>query len=397
MARALGALVALVLLAVPAAQAARGPSGELVAGAEETVLRLHDLPPGYQVGDDSGCGAWLPFGEGQEPEGRLEERFQDWAFKYWPEGCFYEYEQIFKVPGLGPAPPLVKAETLNTPGEAAAAEGLDLYNALIDRSAKSGERKLVTISPTGVQARLLRDRDALVGGSAGESRSFLIWRHGQQLSFLTAAGLAPRRNDRAVIRHAGVQQQRLEAPTPYTEAEREDSEVRLDDPALKFPVYWVGNPSQIPGGPPVELEHVVTGDGPPGLKYQLDYEFLERNGFTIGAWTRRSWKRFQRSGVGKANRAARCTRTTEVDLARGSAVIYGSYGGKRLRPCPRRSPDYYYAIAHIGRMVIGVNLGVCLSCPPGRGGSAYSTPRGMKALLRALHVRPKPVYVEAKG
>jgi hypothetical protein len=395
MARALGLALALVLISAAPTSALSEPSGKLVAGSEETVLRLHDLPPGYQVGDDSGCGPWFPFGEGEEPEGRLEKRYVKWVVKYWPEGCFYEYEQIFKVPGLGPAPPLVETETLNTPSEAVATEGLELYNALIDRSVRSAERKMAIIFPAGVQARLLRDRRALVEGKKGQPQSFLIWRHGKQLSFLTAAGLDPRRNDRAVIHYAVIQQQRLEAPTPYTEAEREDSEVRLDDPALKFPVYWVGNPSQIPGGPPVALEHVVTGDGPVGMRYQLDYEILETDGFVIGGWTRRSWKRFQRSGVGEANRTARCTRTTEVELERGRAVIYGAYEDKRLRPCPRSSPDRYYAVAHIGRMVIGVNLGNCLTCLPGDGVGAYGSLQGMKALVRALHLRPKPVYDSA--
>jgi hypothetical protein len=392
MARALGLALALVLLSASPASALTEPSGELVAGSEETALRLHDLPPGYQVGDDSGCGPFFPFGEGEEAEGRLERRYLNWVVENWPEGCFFEYEQLFKVPGLGPAPPLVETETLNTPSEATAVEGLGLYNALLDRSQKGRSRKAVTISPTGVQARLLRDRDALVEGKAGQPQSFLLWRHGKQISFLTAAGLDPRRNDRAVIHYAAIQQRRLEAPSPYTEAERDDAEVRLNDPSLKFPVYWVGNPSQIPGGPPVALEHVVTGDGPVGMKYQLDYEILDTNGFIIGGWTRQSWKRFQRSGVGKANRTARCTRTTEVDLQRGRAVVYGAYVEKRRRPCPRRSPDGYYAVAHLGRMVIGINLGNCLTCLPGSGGGAYGNLRGMKALVRALHVRPKPVY-----
>lgn len=393
MARALGLALALTLLVASVAVAAREPNGDLVPASEETVLRLHDLPPGYQIGDDSGCGPWFPFGEGEGPEGRLEKRFLKWILRNWPEGCFYEYEQLFKVPGLGPAPPQVEAETLNTPSEAAAVEGFELYNALLDRSVKRGDAGMVTISATGVQARLIRDRDALVDGRKDRPRSYLIWRHGKQLAFLIAAGLHPRRNDRAAVHYAAIQQRRLEAPTPYTDAERDDTEVRLDDPGLKFPIYWVGNPFQPGVGPPVELEYAFAGDvGPPGQKLKLDYALLETDGFTIGGWTRRGWKRFQRSGVGKANRTARCTRTTEVELERGSAVVYGAYNGRRLRPCPRRAPDRYYAVAHIGRMVIGVNLGHCLSCAPGSGVGAYGTLRGMKAIVRALHVRPKPVY-----
>ncbi len=114
MARALWLAVALVLLSAPAANAYTEPSGKLVAGSEETALRLHDLAPGYQVGDDSGCGPLGPAVEGDWPR-RFEHRYLRWVLRNWPEGCIYQYEQIFAVPGLEPAPPLVEAGTLNNP------------------------------------------------------------------------------------------------------------------------------------------------------------------------------------------------------------------------------------------------------------------------------------------
>jgi hypothetical protein len=390
MARALGLALALLLVSAPAASALTEPSGDLVAGSEETVLRLHDLPPGYQIGDDSGCGPWFPFGEGEEPEGRLEKRYLKWVLRYWPEGCFYEYEQIFKVPGLGPAPPQVEAETLNTPSEAAAVEGIELYNALIDRSLKSGERKMVTISPTGVQARLLRDRDALVEGKKGQPRSFLVWRHGRQLSFLTAAGLDPRRNDRAAVHYAAIQQRRLEAPTPYTEAERDDTEVWLDDPALELPVYWVGRAFRPGGGlPATQLEEAFTIEagrgGPPGQRVALWYD-----GFTLGSWDRPGWKRYVKSKLGRANLAARCTSREPLPVEGGSATLFATYDG-RFRKCPQRKPDRFYAVVHLGGTVVGVNLGNCFKCRPGVAGP-YGTKRGVAAVVRALTQRPKPTY-----
>ena len=71
----------------------------------------------------------------------------DWIFKYWPEGCEYEYEQIFEVPGLEPAPPLVKAGALNTPSEAAADSGFGLFMTLVNHDNGGRYRKAVLIPP----------------------------------------------------------------------------------------------------------------------------------------------------------------------------------------------------------------------------------------------------------
>jgi hypothetical protein len=386
----MGLAAALVLLAAPPAGAFTEPSGELVAGGEETVLRLHDLPPGYQIGDDSGCGPLGPLGEGESSRSRFAKRYMAWIFKYWPEGCDLEYEQIFEVPGLGPAPPLVKAGTVNTPSEAAAGSGFGLYVTLVNHYREGRYRKTVSIPPSGVEAALYRSNNELVAGLIHRRATILFWRHGNLLATVEAAGQDPRSNDLAALHFAQIQEERLEHPSPYPEAERDDTEVWLDNPGLKFPIYWVGNPFQAGGGPPVALEEAFAGSaGPPGQKFELDYELVGENGFTIGGWTRRSWRRFQRSGVGKANRTVRCTRKTEVELERGRAVIYG---GERAGACPRRGPHRYYAIAHIGRMVIGIDLGNCLSCRPGSGVGAYSNLRGMKALVRALRVRPQPAY-----
>jgi hypothetical protein len=396
--RARGGLAAALLAAVSMVAAApvgaaTEPSGRLVAGSEETVLRLHDLPPGYQVSGDVGCGALIPFGEEGDPEGRLETRFVRWVGENRPEGCFYEYERVFEVPGLGPAPPLVEAEPLNTPSEEAAVEGLELYNELLDRGRYGKGREMVTISPTGVEARLVRSREVLVDGREHQLGSFLVWRHGKLIALLTAAGLDPRRNDEAAIHFARIQQQRLEAPSPYTEAERDDSEVELDDPRLKFPVYWVGNPFEFGGAPPASLESAFAVSEGPALKFNLAYSPVKHNGFELRGWTRRSWKRFLRSGLAwGVDRPRPCTRTTEVKLERGTAVIYGVYRGTRRRSCPRRDPDRHYAIARIGRMVIGVNLGFCRPCAPGAAPGPYGSLRGLKAIVRALHLRPKPVY-----
>jgi hypothetical protein len=378
--------MALVLLAAAPAGAFTEPSGKLIAASEETVLRLHDLPPGYQIGDDSGCGPLGPT-EGDWPRGRFERRYLNWLFKYWPEGCGYQYEQVFEVPGVEPAPPLVEAATLNTPSEAAARSGFGLVAALINHEKEGRRRKTAWISSSGVRAVLFRSNNELVEGRIHQAATILFWHYGKLISFVEAAGMDPRRNDNAALHLAEIQQERLEHPSPYTEAERDDTEVWLDDPGLKFPIYWVGRrfaPGQ--GLPATELEEAISGwVGPPGQKTGLWYEH-----FILGTWTRRSWKTYTKTRLGKANLGARCTTKEPLRLEGGSAVIFGTYSG-RFRECPDRKPDLHYAIARLGGMVVGLNLGICITC--GRGSTGpYGTKRGVITILRALAPRPKPLY-----
>lgn len=351
----LAVLVALGLAVAPSANAFPEPSGELIPGAEETVLRLHDLPPGYEVGDESGCGALGPVVEADWFKGRFARRYMNWVFKYRPEGCGYQYERVFDVPGLGPAPPLVEALTLNTPSEAAASIGFGLVIRLFNHDKEGQYRKTVSIPPSGVQASLFRSKNELVEGRIHRHATILFWRSGKLISFVEAAGMSPRRNDRAALHFAQIQQERLEHPSLYTETELEEAFAG-----------WVG---------------------PPGDKAALWY-----GGFSLDTWTRRSWKRFQHSTVWSLNLKRNCVRETKVALEGGSAIVFAGYGRRRLRSCPRQSPDDYWAIAHLGRMVIGVDFLFCTLCRPEHGYGPYNSLAGMKAILSALTLRPKPIY-----
>ncbi len=390
MARVLGLAAALVLLVAPGAGALTEPTGDLVAGSEETALRLHDLPPGYRLGDDGSCGPSSPGGEEGEPSGKIERRYLRWILRYWPEGCLYQYEQLFKVPGLGPAPPLVEAETLNTPSDKAAAIGIGLTEDLVERYERKADRGTVTLAASDIKARRLRSRNFAVDGKAHQPGTILYWRYGKVIGYIEVAGMDPRHNDRAALHLAQIQQGRMERPTPYTEAERDDTEVRLDDPALTFPVYWVGHTFEPGGGlPAATLEEAFALEGgrggPAGEKVSLWYD-----GFNLDAWTETSWKRFAKSRLGRLNLAARCTTRETLPLAGGSAVIFAGYQG-RFHKCPQRKPDRFYGIARLGGMVVGVDLGSCFSCRGGTTGP-YGTGRGVIAVLQALVPRPKPVY-----
>jgi hypothetical protein len=374
--RALLLCAALALVAAaPAVGAIRGPSGDLVSAAEETTVRLHDLPAGYRIGDDSGCGPWGPEGASAKVVKFIE--------KYWPEGCTFQYERLFQVPGPETAP-LVESESTAFPDAQSAQQGFELLTQ--GGKGREGKPKEVVAPPAlGESARFFHSDDVLVEGKPRRPGSILVWRQGTLVSVLLVAGRAPAANDRIALRLGQLQQAHIETPTPYTEAEQDDTEVALDNPALGVPVYWLG-PSFAPGHglPAAKLEEVLVPPGPPGEKVALWYE-----GLTVDAWTRASWKRLQHSTLGPLNRKRRCTTVTRVPLAGGHADVFAAYD-KDYRRCPRRAPDRYFAIAHLGSMLIGVNLALCTKCLPG--GGPYDSPAGMKAAVRALRLRPEPAY-----
>lgn len=377
-------LAATVFLAVPASKAAPESTGDLKVGAEETVLRLHDLPPGYRTRTVPFCVDWTP-----SPNASADQRRA--VAKYRPASCLFDYMRLYRVPGFRLAPPTVVSESINTRSEEASDAIFKLFVRDHISYPDDDHREVISLLPDGPTAHLARFESFLVGGKPPRPAVLILWRYKHLLARVTVAGMKPQDNRKAAIRFAQIQQGHLEAPTPYTEAEKDEAEVPLDDPRLKVPVYWVGNPFEPGGGlPPSKLESSLSitgaGEGAPGQKSDLNYD-----GFRVSTWTARGWKRFQSDDLGKLNLRTPCTRKTEVDLEEGKAVIYTGYGRKRLPTCPDRPPDRHWAVARIGRLVIGVNLADCSICvEPGSG--PYNSVRGIKAILGGLEVRPKPVY-----
>jgi len=380
MARAIGWAAALFLLAVPVAAAAPEPTDQLVLGSEETVLRLHDLPPGYET--FGSCSRWSASKNGRGP-------LAAWIRKNRPAGCTFEYVRRFQVPGLGPAPPVVLARTTDTPSEAAAARGLELgmQKTFPVRGVKAVGTVVIPGGPVG---RLFRIQEVVVGEGT-HLGSLVLWRHGKLIAGVEAGGGTPLANDRHALHFAQIQQRRLEAPSPLLESEMDDVEVPLDDPDLKLPVYWAGSSFQ-PGGdlPTARLEetdfYTHPEEAPPGQKLSIYY-----NQFGLSTWTRKSWKRFQRSIPGLTNLKDRCARKTGVELERGRAVVYAGY--RDLSDyCPDQPPTNFWAVAYIDGTVIGVDLTLCSECFERSSPGPYDSLAGMEAIVRGLTLRPKPVY-----
>jgi hypothetical protein len=368
-------------LAAPVARAAPGPNGKLLAGSEETVLRLHDLPPGYVIEGESDCEAW------ELTEVAAFKALDRWISENWPEGCRFQYERRFAVPGYGPTPFRVIGQTVNTPSPRAAAEGVETLSRLISRVTKARRRGTISIGAGGPTATVFHFRGRF--GGDPEPVSSLLWHHGKLLAVIEVSGMTFQENDAAALHYAQIQQRRLEAPSPYTEAERDDTEVELDHPGLQVPVYWLGrafDPGKGWGAAELQTANVVGEDGLPGVKVILRYD-----GFNIETWTRQGWERFQGSYLGKVNRPP-CTRTTAFEWEHGHAVISAGYRRRTFdEGCPSFPPTRYWAVAHVGGVVIGVNQTTCRCLSPGSGPYS-STLRGMKTILRGLTLRPKTTY-----
>lgn len=388
MARAFGGICALaaavMALALSVSPANSQPTADLVSAAGESILRLHDLPPGYEM--FGSCSSWTASKKGHSP-------LREWILKNRPAGCTYEYVREFQIPGLGPAPPVVLASTTNTPSEAAAARGLEL--GMENTFPVGGVKEVGTVViPGGPSAQLFRIQDVVVG-EGSRLGSLVLWRHGKVIAGVEAGGGRPRANDRHALHFAQIQQQRMEAPSPYLESEMEDDEVPLDDPALKLPIYWAGETFQPGAGLPganFEGAEVFTGpeEAPPGEKLRIDYDE-----FGLSAWTHKSWKSFQSSIPGLINLKDHCAKKTEVELESGRAVVYASYRDWSGY-CPDSPPDSFWAVAFIGRMVIGANLTLCSECFERDIGGPYDSLDGMTAVVRGLTLRPKPVYSAAR-
>lgn len=381
MRKALGLAIALVLLAATAPGAASKPSGKLRTGAEEAVLRLHDLPPGYRISDGSSCAARHPTGL------RRFRTYDRWVIENRPEGCEFTYERLFRVPGDTPAPPRIRGETINTPSDKAAAQGFRIFVRLTTRFTKWESYGTVALGPAGPTATLFHEGGFDAGNSPGSS--FLTWRQGKLLAVLEANGLTTEDDDNAAFYYAQIQQRRLEFPSPYTGAERYDTEVVLDDPGLKLPVYWLGRvfePENSTSTAELQTAIVVEKDGLPGSKLELRYD-----GFNLETWTRRSWRLFQDSILGRLNRSP-CARTYAFEWEQGHATISAGYRRRIFdEGCPNYPPTRYWAVAHVGGVVIGVNQTTCRCLSPGFGPFSESL-RGMKTVLRGLTLRPKPTY-----
>jgi hypothetical protein len=357
------------------------------------LLRLHDLPRGYignLVSAETGPLDQCDYLHPAEPQPTLAA-FVD---RYSPKGCFGIYARLYRVPGSRPAPPVVGTGALDAGSVEAAEAGLSVAPELIGHITEDLVPEEVPPTETiGDATRLLHWKK--VPGlfrSGYSSGSFLAWRSGSVLATVFVDGFRLAADDRVAAELAHVQQSRIEHPTPYTAAERDDTEVPLENPALEVPVYWLGRHfAPVHGLPSLRLLGAgsVTRPSPGTPRVSLLYsdhrDLNHAETVYLNLWSPRQWKQLERKR-GKLPASLRCATATRLKLSRGHALIYRGFEGTG-GPCPTRRKGSYTARVYLGRVVITAETGsICAVCF-GAGTGPYDSLAGMKALVKGLAPR----------
>jgi len=389
-------LAALALLGLAAVAVARGAA----PNQTQQVLRLSDLPPGYlnarlQEGlEDEPLCARLTDPEDTPP------KLARFVRRYHPKGCVGAYYSLYSVPGQEFAPPTVGTGVLALDSKRAADAGWAVVPVLLGRLMNDKVPREVAAPETIARAtRLFHSKERVARGSKdAHTASFLVWRSGNTIANVLVVAASFAEGDRIAAELARRQQVHIQHPSRYTGAERFDGDVPLDDPALEVPVYWLGLNFKPGNGLPSNRfydayapePYAPTGESSIGLEEAPGSVLsLRYFNFHIDSWSAATWPLYLEAPVSRVLTAWHCTEARTIVLpSGGSATIYGGYR-RNYKRCPDKAPTAFTARAEIGGMHIVVNS-------PWSPTDIFHTPydsfAGMEAIVRALVLRPKPVY-----
>jgi hypothetical protein len=378
-----GLLATLALgLALNGAEAAERPAKPAAHPALDSLLRLHDLPLGYvfllpiegERRDDLryACSALAP--------GNPEPKVRAFVNKYSPAGCFTLYVRAYTVPGGTPAPQLAGSAALDTGSVESATAALnvaaEILGHLFDDQAL---REVAPPQTVGEATRLFHwSPDPLFGFLP--DGSLLAWRSGKVAAIVFAAGRTSARADSAALTLALRQQTHIEHPTPYTPAERDDLEVLLDNPRLKFPVLWLGRAlSPGHGLGRVRLEEAFAD--PFASRDDEDTSLYYTRGITVSSWREKRWDPQQDGPKGSR---WDCTVSRRIELPDGIALLYASYL-KDFASCPHHPRHHFTAVVHSHGMATVIKVDPLASAANARG--KYTSLGGLATLARNLQAR----------
>lgn len=305
------------------------------ASAQRLLLRLHDLPPGYignlvsaETGPLDECGYLRP--------ADAEPRLAAFIARYAPEGCLGVYFRLYRVPGFSPAPAAVGSGAMDAGSVEAAEAALEVAPEAIGHLTEGMELEETAPPATvGEATRLFHWTNgggAFVAGKTSDS--FLAWRSDSAVGVIFVEGRSFAANDQAAVELARRQQAHIEHPTPYTAAERDSSEVALDNPILKIRTYWLGRTFHPGNGTPASrLTGTFSVDGK-GVASRQSLALVYSGGITLRERTQRGWKRYRAAHPGAKFAAVVHVGGTVVAI---ESKRYATEDIVRnLRPRPRR-------------------------------------------------------------
>lgn len=345
------------------------------------MLRLSDLPIGYSIGDDTGCGGGV-----ENAPAALAQAI----IAHLPESCSIQFEH-FRLS------PYVESFAMAFRTQAGVEAMFALRRELF--TYRTGIQRLTEHPQAGLgeDARLFRLGDSIIPGGRDRPGAAVVWRRGLVLGKVEVAGPRERRAVRMAQRLASRQDERIRAPTPLGPHDNDDLEVPLADPRVGVPVFWLGRrfaPRQ--GLPPLHLAYTFGLERPegglPSPRAQLEYEPKRQrtSGVELDLWRPAHWRRVSRSLRRPQVWKTRCSRARRIAIGGGHAIIYSSYARlPRAGRCAARRRDYFAALAFFRRVVVAVNMPYCARCAEGvTGGAApYNSVKGVTAVVRRLRLR----------
>ncbi|HEX5610160.1 MAG TPA: hypothetical protein VFX45_08720 [Solirubrobacterales bacterium] len=372
------AAVAAIVLAILAAGARADAASEYEerAKARNFALRLNDLPPGYVLEEDD-CGVL-------DIDGPASPALTAFANQNQPGFCAFTYERRFRARGNGPSTPVVLSASSLSPSVPFAEMAATLAPDLVDYLTGPLPYTEVPSPAIGDTTRLFH-----IQGETNSS-SILLWRSGRVLNGLLVRGNSFAATDALALEFGARQQAHAEHPSPYLESEGDDDLVELDDPRLRAPVYWLGAKFSPGHGFPSARPTLAFGRTLFGERMRESPEFAigYSSELILAGWTPAAWARFSTGKVERRDWTWHCTRSRQVRLRQGHAIVYAAYK-KDYASCPSRPPRHYFAHAFLPGAVIGIGQSICNgdTCDP------FPTPgfdsfRGMATIARGLHVRP---------
>jgi hypothetical protein len=388
-----GLLIALSLALASASGAAAERLSPAERRAQESVLRLAELPAGYVLDSSWYCG--LP-SKPSEEEGIYEREehkpptsYEAFLDRAEPSICRFPYEHLYRPRGAPGGPPVIYSFALATPSIAAATEGLAVGKELATYAIQQQGLFPVEPPPTLGEAALRFHTNLVkLPGHTHLGGTLVLWREGAIIAGVFAAGSKDAIDDEAAERYAAAQQVIVSAPRPYEESEAEDIPTFLGNPNLHVPVYWLGKEFKPGGGLGVSYftgaypaDHLYYSLG--GRKMRTSYN----DSLFLDSWTPRGWEKFSRTSLGRRQWTWRCTHAESVHLAHGHAVIYASYR-TGYKTCPSFAPHHFSAHVFLPGAVIAIGEPLCRYCQ-GDLSPSFESFRAMKALVRGLR-RWKP-------